>query len=93
MNIGKFSYYARKIHRILLFFVVIFGLIQIVTGLTMKYPQMLPMIDPGGARLLHFQTATYFTVVFGLQMITGLIMYFTPWLLKQLNLHKTPILR
>lgn len=82
MNLGKLSYYARKIHRFLLLFVIIFGLIQMVTGLAMRYPKMLPMIDQGAALSLHYKTATYFAIAFGLQMLTGIIMYLTPWLIK-----------
>ncbi len=54
------------------------------TGLVMRYPMAFSMIDEVAARLLHFQTATYFSVAFGIQMITGLIMYITPWLLKKI---------
>lgn len=82
MDIGMLSYYARKIHRFLLLIVVILGLVQMITGMSMKYPGMVPFVDPSAARLLHGQTATYFSVAFGLQMITGLIMYLTPKLIK-----------
>ncbi len=82
MDMGKISFYSRKIHRLSLWFVVGFGLVQMMTGLTMKYPLLFPFIDPLAARILHFQTATYFTLAFGIQMITGIIMYLTPWLLK-----------
>ncbi len=82
MNIGKLSYYSRKIHRLSLWFVVILGLVQMVTGLTMKYPEAFPFFDQPSVRLLHFQTAGYFALAFGIQMLTGIIMYITPWLLK-----------
>lgn len=91
MDIGKLSYYARRLHRFVLLLVVVLGLIQMITGLTMRYPEALPMIDQGQARLLHFQTALYFSVVFGLQMITGLVMYLAPWLVKRLNRPKNQI--
>ncbi len=82
MDPGKLSYYSRKLHRWSLIFVVVLGLIQMTTGLAMKYPGWFPFVDQGGARLLHFQTAGYFALAFGIQMITGIIMYITPWLLK-----------
>ena len=82
MDLGKLSYYSRKIHRVSLWFVVILGLIQMVTGLTMKYPNLFAFFDQGEIRILHFQNAGYFSVAFGLQMLTGLILYATPWLLK-----------
>lgn len=82
MHIGKLSYYSRKIHNWSLFFVVIFGIIQMGTGMVMRYPMVFSLINESASRKLHFQTATYFSIAFGIQMITGLIMYFTPWLLK-----------
>lgn len=82
MNLGKFNYYSRRIHRLSLWFVVILGLVQLVTGLTIKYPDFFSFIDPVAARLLHGQTATYFAIFFGIQMLTGLVMYLTPWILK-----------
>ena len=83
MDLGKLSYYSRKIHNWSLFFVVGLGLIQMITGLTMRYPVAFSFVDQVSARLLHYQTATWFSIAFGIQMITGLIMYFTPWLLKR----------
>lgn len=85
MDMGKLSYYSRKIHRLLLFFVVTLGLTQMITGLIMKYPDVLPAIDQGSTRLLHFQTATYFSVAFIAQMLTGLVMYVTPWIIKRIQ--------
>ncbi|OGG24033.1 hypothetical protein A3A79_02450 [Candidatus Gottesmanbacteria bacterium RIFCSPLOWO2_01_FULL_43_11b] len=82
MNIGKFSYYCRKIHRWSLWFVVILGLIQMTTGLTMKYPNFFSFFNPSSARALHSQTATYFVIAFSIQMFTGLVMYITPWILR-----------
>jgi len=48
----------------------------------MKYPSWIPFIDLGSARWLHFQAAGYFSLAFGIQMLTGMIMYLVPWLLK-----------
>lgn len=90
MIIGKLSYYSRKIHRLSLWFVVILGLIQMITGLTMKYPVWFPFFDQGSVRLLHFQTAGYFALAFGIQMLTGLIMYIAPWLLKKFRTPPPP---
>lgn len=85
MDTGKITYYARRVHRFVLLLVVVLGLVQMITGLTLRYPEALPMIGQEQARLLHFQTALYFSVVFGLQMITGLVMYITPWVVKRLQ--------
>lgn len=62
--------------------VIIFGLIQMGTGIAMRYPAQFSMVDQGTALSLHYQTATYFAVTFGLQMLTGIIMHLTPWLIK-----------
>lgn len=83
MGIGKLHVFARTLHRWSLWFVVILGLVQMTTGLTMKYPGMVPFVDPTGARLLHVQTAGYFALFFGIQMLTGMLMYITPWLSKK----------
>jgi len=88
MDIGKFSYYSRKVHRLSLLFVIVLGLIQMITGLLMKYPDWLPLVDQTDIRVLHYQTATWFALVFGLQMLSGIIMYLSPWLIK--ILHKSP---
>ncbi len=81
MNIGKLSYYSHKIHRLLVVIIVILGLIMMTTGATMKYPQLIP-IDPTQARHIHNTVSTYFSLVFGTMILTGLIMYITPWLIK-----------
>lgn len=60
------------------------------TGLTMKYPQVFPFFDQTSVRLLHAQTAGYFALAFGIQMLTGIIMYLTPWLLKKFRTSPPP---
>ncbi len=79
---SKLSYYARKIHRLLLLFVIIFGLIQMLTGLAMRYPTLFSVVDQGAALSLHYKTATYFAIAFGLQLVTGIIMYLAPIIIK-----------
>lgn len=85
MDVGKLSYHARKIHRWSMWFVICLGLIQMITGLTMKYPQWFPFFDQSSVRLLHFQTAGWFSLAFGVQMLTGILMYLAPWLLKNMR--------
>lgn len=88
---SNFFNWSRKIHRWSLWFVIVLGLVQLVTGLTMKYPQLFHFIDEPTARGLHRQTATYFAVFFGIQMLTGIIMYITPWLLKITRKSSSPV--
>ena len=82
MDIGKLSYYSRKVHQFCLLFIIIFGLIMMLTGTAMKYPQLVPFLDPTQARMTHNTVSTYFSIVFAIMMATGIIMYLTPWILK-----------
>ena len=81
MNIGKLSYYARKTHRILMILIIVTGGIMMATGMTMKYPDLSP-IDPQAARQIHNTVSTAFGLVFSGMMLTGLVMYMTPWFIK-----------
>ena len=90
MNVSKLSYYSRKLHRWSLLFVVVLGLIQMITGLAMRYPIFFSFLNQNDVRLLHFQTATYFSIAFGIQMLTGIIMYLTPWMLKTFHKPQNP---
>lgn len=82
MDLGKLSYWSRRIHRISLWGISVLGLVQVLTGLTLKFPSLFPFIDFAWALQIHILNSVYFAAFFLLSMITGLIMYFTPWLLK-----------
>lgn len=90
MNLPKLSFTARKIHRLSLIFVVVLGLLQMVTGITMKYPTIFSFFDQGFVRLLHFTLADWFALFFGIQMLTGLIMYFIPILIRRMQQKPPP---
>lgn len=81
MDIGKISYYARKLHRLFLLLIIITGIIMMGTGTAMKYPDLAP-IDQIQARIIHSAVSTWFSVIFVFMMITGLVMYFVPVILK-----------
>jgi cytochrome b subunit of formate dehydrogenase len=85
MDLGKLSYWSRRIHRLSLWFVMISGLIQMITGLTQKYTEFFSFIDLGIAISVHTFNSIIFVFFFLISMITGLIMYVTPWLIKHLN--------
>lgn len=89
MNVGKLSYYARKIHRLLVILIVMSGLVMMTTGATMKYPE-LSFIDPIQARIIHNLVSTVFSFIFGGMMLTGLIMYCTPWIIKKFQKPSPP---
>lgn len=69
---------ARKIHRISLFFVVVLGLVQLTTGIMMKYG----IGNLLTARSLHNAVSIYFALAFAIQMLTGIYMYIHPFLLR-----------
>jgi hypothetical protein len=89
MNLAKLSIWARKIHRILVSFVTISGLIMMMTGLVMRNSTegetFLPFIDPTAARTVHGNTSAIFAVFLGLMILTGLFLYMYPWLIKILR--------
>lgn len=82
MDLGKLSYYSRKIHRVSLWGISLLGVIQAITGLTLEFPKMMFFVDPIWARKIHVLNSVYFVIFFLISMTTGLIMYFTPWLVK-----------
>jgi hypothetical protein len=85
MDLGKLSYYSRKIHRISLWFVTGLGIVQMCTGVTLKYPKLFPFVDFAWVHEFHIATSGYFAAAFLVSMITGLVMYFTPFLIKRSN--------
>lgn len=74
------NYYllAKKIHRLLILFITVLGLIMVSTGLMMRYPVLFDWFsfDPVTIRRIHNTLSTYFAIVLILMMITGLCMYF-----------------
>jgi len=87
MGLGsEFNIYlfAKKIHRLLVWAVVIFGLLMMGTGLILKYPKFGEVLglDWEPVRYLHNQLSTYFAIVLAIMILTGLVMYIYP-LLKQ----------
>jgi len=90
MDIGRLSYYSRRVHRVVMLFVIVLGLIQMATGTAMKYPQLFPFVDQSAVRLLHFDVATYFSIAFVIQIVTGIIMYIAPKLIKALRKPSPP---
>jgi hypothetical protein len=87
MMLGKLAVYARKIHRILVLFITVLGVVMAATGLTMDEAgesgnSLFPFIDYRFARRIHGSLSTYFALVLGLMIATGLYLYLYPWLQK-----------
>lgn len=70
---------AKKIHRLLVLLIIILGLIMVITGTLLKFTiitrEYLTSIDLVQVRSLHRATSTYFSITFGLMMMTGAWMY------------------
>lgn len=78
----------KKIHRFLALFVLGFGLIQVTTGLLLKFPQftrnLFNLGDLDGLRAIHGANGSIFAVFFLVMMFTGTWMFFyTRWLRRK----------
>lgn len=80
MNLAKTAVIARKIHRMMVLIMLFLGLVMMVTGSSMKYPNLMPFINPLTARQVHNLISTFFSIIFIVMMLTGLFMYSYPWL-------------
>ena len=77
---------SRKIHRILVLMISVIGLLMAVTGIFLKYTfisEKLTFIDLGLIRFLHNNLSPYFVIVFLGMLITGLMMYIFPFIIKK----------
>jgi len=81
MNFPKLVVTARITHRFLVWVIIILGLIMMLTGSAMKFPEI-ALIDPLQARQIHNVISTLFSIVLFLMMLTGAFMYLYPWLQK-----------
>ena len=89
MSFPKLAVSARKIHRFLVIFIVILGLTMMITGTTMKYPNLMP-IDPFLARRTHNIVSTFFSITLLGMMLTGSYSFLFPWLIKTFRNKPTP---
>jgi len=69
---------AKKLHRFLVFIMSLLGLVMMLTGGVMKYPQLFSFIDPLAARRLHNTVSTFFSITLFLMATSGLTMYLYP---------------
>ena len=90
MNLPKLALLSRKTHRLLVVVVVTLGLIMMITGAVMKYPDLVTFIYPFAARQLHGFVCTFFFIVLFVMMATGGFLYLFPWFTKQLS-KRTPV--
>jgi hypothetical protein len=86
MQLAKLAILARKIHRFLVLFVVVLGLIMMTTGLTLHEAeegrQLFSFLDIGTARMIHSSISIIFSGLLSLMIVTGLYLFLYPWLQK-----------
>ncbi len=76
---------ARRIHRILVLVITSLILVMVLTGTLLKYTvisEIIPFIDLGMVRYVHNNISPFLSLVLLLMAVTGLLMYFSPFLIK-----------
>jgi len=73
---------SKKIHRLLVFLIIILTIPMTITGYMMKEGLYFPF-DPLAIRMIHSTISLYFVGVLGLMSLTGLYMYIFPYLAKK----------
>ena len=62
------------------------GVAMTITGLGMKYPlvflRMIPSVKLFSLRLLHDTLSPFFAILLGVMMLTGVVMYLYPWVMR-----------
>jgi cytochrome b subunit of formate dehydrogenase len=85
MTLPRLSILARKIHRFCVLIIIAIGLVMMVTGSIMKYPELFTFSDPFAARRLHNILSTYFSIILFVMMLTGGYLYIFPWIMKRVR--------
>lgn len=85
--VTKFYLFSKKIHRLLVFVVIVLGLFMMASGLMLKYTAFvidnLKFIDLIMIRYLHNSVSVIFTAVLFVMMLTGVLMYFLPMMIRK----------
>jgi len=77
--------FFRKIHRLLVLVMSVSIILMTFTGILMKYPRItnyLPF-DLVTVRSIHNAASPLFSIILVLMMISGLVMYFYPIILRR----------
>ena len=78
MNLFLFS---RTVHRLLVLVISFLAMTMAFTGFFMKYTDLAPsFMDLGAITALHNGLSIWFTITLVLMTISGLFMYFIPYL-------------
>jgi len=81
----KLIIFTRKIHRIFVLIITVFSIIMAFSGIILKYPFIsakITFLDLGMIRYVHNQLSPFFTITLMIMLVTGLLIYLTPWLNK-----------
>ncbi|KKP87038.1 MAG: hypothetical protein UR89_C0008G0010 [Candidatus Roizmanbacteria bacterium GW2011_GWA2_35_8] len=81
-NMIKLYLFSKKVHRFLVVIIAVIGLTMSLTGILLKYPfisEKLVYIDLITIRYIHNNLSPFFTIVFLLMMLTGIVMYIFPF--------------
>jgi uncharacterized iron-regulated membrane protein len=75
----------RKLHRVLVLVICIATLVMMGTGVVLKYPQITNIIPVSlsSVRTLHNTASPLFSIVLFLMMLSGVVMYFYPIIVKR----------
>jgi uncharacterized membrane protein YozB (DUF420 family) len=90
MMLAKLAVMSRKIHRLLVMIIIPLGLTQMVTGVKLKYPHLVPFLTAPAASNAHSLLGIWFSIVLFLMMITGLFLYLYPTLQKMIRKSQAP---
>lgn len=80
--------FSKKIHRLMLLLVSFLIILMAITGTQMKYSISLGL-DLGMVRYIHSQISVLFTIVLFIMMISGLLMYFLPYIKQRQTVKQT----
>jgi len=81
MSLAKLSIWARKIHRLFVLVTSILGIGMSFSGISMWQGNAV-MIGSLSIRHIHNVSSIYFAISLLIMIITGLIMYTYPWIVK-----------
>jgi cytochrome b subunit of formate dehydrogenase len=75
---------SKRIHRIIVFPLVILMLIMSLSGMVLKFPRVLGFaVNPSFASYVHNQVSVFFSALLFGMAITGLVLYLYPIIKKR----------
>jgi hypothetical protein len=79
----------KSVHRFLVLLILVLGLIMMGTGTTMKYSEFflttMPFINLFAMRNIHNLVSVIFSIVFIIQLVSGIVLFLFPILQKQIK--------